>query len=112
KELTFLSDELKNPARPFVVVLGGAKVSDKITVIDALLDKADTILIGGAMAYTFSLALGKKVGKSLCEPDKVDTAKRALEKAKQRNVKFLLPVDNFIVEHLDFAARTASPGRY
>ena len=78
----YLHDELQNPERPFVVILGGAKVSDKISVIDRLLDKADTILIGGAMAYTFALALGKKVGKSLSEPDKVDTAKAALEKAK------------------------------
>jgi phosphoglycerate kinase len=81
KELTYLHDELQNPERPFVVILGGAKVSDKISVIDRLLDKADTILIGGAMAYTFALALGKKVGKSLSEPDKVDTAKAALERA-------------------------------
>jgi phosphoglycerate kinase len=112
KELTFLHDELENPKRPFVVILGGAKVSDKITVIDRLLDRADTILIGGAMAYTFALAQGRKVGRSLCEPDKVDTAKAALEKAKAKGVKFLLPVDTFIVEELDFGARTVSPGRY
>lgn len=112
KELLFLGEELKNPSRPFVVILGGAKVSDKITVIDALLEKANTILIGGAMAYTFSLALGKKVGKSLSEPDKVDIAKAALEKAKAKGVKFLLPLDNFITEKLDFGARTISPGRY
>ena len=83
KELTYLHDELENPERPFVVILGGAKVSDKIMVIDKLLDKADTILIGGGMAYTFKLALGEKIGKSLCEPDKVDTARAALEKAKR-----------------------------
>jgi phosphoglycerate kinase len=112
KELKFLSEELKQPARPFVVVLGGAKVSDKITVIDSLLDKADTILIGGAMAYTFELAQGRSVGKSLSEPDKVETAKAALEKAKQRGVKFLLPVDSYIVEQTDFTARTVSPGKY
>src|SRR5580765_1005478 len=108
RELKFLGDELDKPARPFVVILGGAKVSDKITVIDRLLDRANTILIGGAMAYTFSLALGKKVGKSLSEPDKVDIAKAALEKAKAKGVKFLLPVDNYIVEHLDFDAKTVS----
>jgi phosphoglycerate kinase len=112
KELTYLHDELQNPARPFVVILGGAKVSDKIKVIDRLLDKADTILIGGAMAYTFALALGRKVGKSLVEPDKVDTAKSALEKAKAKGVKFLLPVDNYIVQELDFAAKRVAPGRH
>jgi phosphoglycerate kinase len=112
KELQFLGEELKNPERPFVVILGGAKVSDKITVIDAFLDKADAILIGGAMAYTFALAQGKKVGKSLCEADKVETAKAALAKAKQKGVKFLLPVDTMIVEQLDFAGRKVSPGKF
>jgi phosphoglycerate kinase len=96
RELKFLGDELENPARPFVVILGGAKVSDKIKVIDRLLEKADTILIGGAMTYTFRLALGAKVGKSLVEPDKTDIAKTALEKAKARNVQFLLPTDNTV----------------
>jgi len=112
KELTYLQDELQDPARPFVVILGGAKVSDKISVIDRLLDRANTILIGGAMAYTFALALGKKVGKSLSELDKVDIAKAALEKAKASGVKFLLPADNYIVEHLDFDAKSVSPGKY
>ena len=97
RELKFLGDELDHPVRPFVVILGGAKVSDKIKVIDRLLEKADTILIGGAMAYTFKLAKGFKVGKSLVEPDKTDVAKAALEKAKKRGVKFLLPTDNVIV---------------
>jgi phosphoglycerate kinase len=96
RELKFLGDELEKPARPFVVILGGAKVSDKITVIDRLLDKADALLIGGAMAYTFRLAQGKKTGMSLVEPDKVDVAKSALEKAKSRGVKFLLPVDDIV----------------
>lgn len=112
KELQYLHDELQSPERPFVVILGGAKVSDKIKVIDRLLDKADTILIGGAMAYTFGLALGRKVGKSLVEADKVDIAKAALEKAKAKGVKFLLPVDNYIVQELDFGAKTVGPGRY
>lgn len=94
RELKFLGDELQNPTRPFVVILGGAKVSDKIKVIDRLLEKADTILIGGAMAYTFRLALGFKVGQSLVEPDKTDVAKSALEKAKVRGAQFLLPTDN------------------
>src|SRR5437899_3051658 len=96
RELKFLGDELQNPARPFVVILGGAKVSDKIKVIDRLLEKADAILIGGAMAYTFRLALDRKVGKSLVEPERVDVARAALEKAKARNVQFLFPVDNIV----------------
>ena len=96
RELKFLGEELEEPARPFVVILGGAKVSDKIQVIDRLLDKADALLIGGAMAYTFRLAQGYKTGKSLVEPDKTDIAKSALAKAKQRGVKFLLPVDDVV----------------
>jgi len=110
KELRYLGDELENPKRPFVVILGGAKVSDKIKVIDRLLDRADTILIGGAMAYTFALAQGRKIGKSLSEPDKVDTAKQALEKAKAKGVKFLLPIDTYVVENFDFKTKTVSPG--
>ncbi len=96
RELKFLGDELENPARPFVVILGGAKVSDKIKVIDRLLEKADVILIGGAMAYTFDLATGVKVGKSLVEPDKQDVARSALDKAKARGVKLLLPTDRVV----------------
>ncbi len=104
KELEFLGDKTAHPERPFAVILGGAKVSDKISVIDALLDKCDTMIIGGAMAYTFALALGKTVGKSLSEPDKVETAKAALNKAKARGVQLLLPVDNLVTDHLDFGA--------
>ena len=96
RELKFLGDELDHPARPFVVILGGAKVSDKIQVIDRLLEKADSILIGGAMAYTFRLAQGHKTGKSLVEADKTDIAKAALTKAKERGVKFLLPTDDVV----------------
>jgi len=96
RELKFLGEELENPAKPFVVILGGAKVSDKIQVIDRLLDKANTILIGGAMAYTFRLAQGYKTGKSLVEADKVDVAKAALKKAQEKGVKFLLPVDDVV----------------
>jgi len=96
RELKFLGDELENPAHPFVVILGGAKVSDKIKVIDRLLEKADSILIGGAMAYTFRLAQGHKTGKSLVEPDKGEIAKSALAKAQARKVQFLLPVDDVI----------------
>jgi phosphoglycerate kinase len=96
RELKFLGDELENPTRPFIVILGGAKVSDKIKVIDRLLEKADAILIGGAMAYTFRLAQGYKIGKSLVEPDAINIAKSALEKAKTGKVQFLLPVDDVV----------------
>lgn len=96
RELKFLGDELEHPARPFVVILGGAKVSDKIKVIDRLLEKADSLLIGGAMAYTFRLAQGYQTGKSLVEPDKVDVAKAALAKAQAKGIKFLLPVDDVV----------------
>jgi phosphoglycerate kinase len=96
RELKFLGDELEKPARPFVVILGGAKVSDKIKVIDRLLEKADTILIGGAMAYTFRLAQGFKTGKSLVEPDATSIAKSALEKAAAKKVQFLLPSDDVV----------------
>ncbi len=108
KELEFLGSKTENPERPFTVILGGSKVSDKITVIDSLLDKCDAMLIGGAMAYTFALAQGKKVGKSLVEPDKVDLAKSALEKASKKGVKFLLPIDNAACQNVDFAAGKVS----
>lgn len=101
RELKFLGDELENPARPFVVILGGAKVSDKIKVIDRLLEKADTILIGGAMAYTFKLAHGVKTGKSLIEPDHKDTALAAEAKAKKLGVNFQLPTDTVIATPVD-----------
>lgn len=110
-ELTYLGEKTEHAERPFVVILGGAKVSDKISVINRLLEKADTLLIGGAMAYTFALALGKTVGNSLSEPDAVPTAKAALEKARERGVKFLLPVDNLIVDALDFGAGTVGNSR-
>ena len=106
KELEFLGEKTESPEKPFAVILGGAKVSDKITVIDKLIDKADVIIIGGAMAYTFALANGKKVGDSLSEPDKVDLAKAALEKAEAQGVRFLLPVDTLITNALDFDAKT------
>ena len=93
KELTVLGNAINNPERPFMAILGGAKVSDKIGVIDSLLDKVDTLMIGGGMAYTFFKAQGYNVGNSLCEVDKVDLALEAMEKAKQKGVKLLLPVD-------------------
>ncbi len=93
KELQFLGNAVNNPERPFVAILGGAKVSDKIGVIDSLLEKVDTLMIGGGMAYTFFKAQGYEVGNSICEMDKLDLAKEAMEKAKQKGVKFMLPVD-------------------
>ena len=96
KELKFLGDALNNPERPFVAILGGAKVSDKIGVIDSLLEKVDTLMIGGGMAYTFFKAQGYEVGNSLCEPDKCDLALSLMNKAKEKGVKFLLPVDTKI----------------
>lgn len=112
KELAYLGEKTAKPERPFTVILGGAKVSDKIKVIDALLEKADTIIIGGAMAYTFALAEGRAVGESLSEPDHISTAKAALEKAKAKGVKFLLPADNLGVKDLDFGAGTVGDSRY
>ena len=93
KELNFLGTALENPERPFVAILGGAKVSDKIAVIDNLLEKVDSLIIGGAMANTFIKAMGYNVGNSLCEEDKVDLANELMEKAKSKNVKLILPVD-------------------
>ena len=93
KELKYLVEELANPERPFLVVLGGLKVSSKIAVIKAMIEKADTILIGGAMAYTFFLAEGIKVGRSFVEPDKVTLARQILDLAKGKGVKFLIPLD-------------------
>ena len=97
KELKFLGESISNPKRPFVAILGGAKVSDKINVIEQLLAKADTLLIGGAMAYTFFLAQGKEVGKSLVERDKVELAKALLAKA---GGKIKLPVDNVVSDKM------------
>ncbi len=93
KELEIMGGALENPKRPFVAVLGGAKVSDKIGVINNLLEKADTIIIGGGMAYTFAKAQGGEIGKSLCESDKLDYALEMIEKAKKNGVKLLLPTD-------------------
>lgn len=96
KEINFMSNALKNPERPFIAILGGAKVSDKIGVIDALLEKVDTLIIGGGMAYTFFKAQGYNIGNSMCEADKLDLAIKLMEKAKEKNVKLLLPVDTVI----------------
>src|SRR5246127_964114 len=96
KELAYLGKAVSNPSRPFVAILGGAKVSDKIEVVENLMKIADTMLIGGGMAYTFLKAQGLPIGKSLVENDKIDLAKKILADAKQKNFKFLLPVDHVI----------------
>lgn len=96
KELEFLGGALEKPKHPFVAILGGAKVSDKIGVIENLLDKVDTLIIGGGMAYTFYKAQGHHIGTSICEEDKLDLAKSILEKAQEKGVKLLLPVDNHV----------------
>ena len=98
KELKYLGQALASPVRPFVVVLGGAKVSDKIAVIENLLKSADSILIGGAMAYTFLKSQGTETGRSLVEDDKLDLARDLVARAKERNVAFLLPSDNLVVD--------------
>ncbi len=106
KELTYLHDELENPERPFVVILGGAKVNDKIEVINRLLEKADTIIIGGGMAYTFrKLTQGITLGKSLYKPEWEPIAQAAIEKAKARGVKLLIPVDAMVTDAFDFDAK-------
>ncbi len=96
KEIKIMGDALAEPKRPFVAILGGAKVSDKIGVINNLLDKVDTLIIGGAMAYTFFRALGNSIGISLCEEDKLDVAREIMAKAEEKKVALLLPVDNII----------------
>lgn len=102
KEISIMGKALANPARPFVAILGGAKVSDKIGVINNLIEKCDTIIIGGGMAYTFQKAQGKSIGTSLCEEDKLQLALDLLKKAEDKGVKLLLPVDTVCADH--FAA--------
>ncbi len=106
KELTYLGEKTKQPDRPFTVILGGAKVSDKIKVIDALLGKANSMLIGGAMAYTFLKAQGIEIGSSLVEPECLDIAKAALQKAQQCGVRLLLPIDHVVADKIDLATLT------
>ena len=98
KELNFLGNALENPKRPFMAILGGKKVSEKIGVIDSLLEKVDTLIIGGGMAYTFFKSMGYSVGNSICELDKLDLARGAMAKAKEKDVKLMLPVDNIIAD--------------
>ena len=101
KEIGIMGEALSNPKRPFVAILGGAKVSDKLGVINNLLEKVDTLIIGGGMAYTFFKSFGYEIGTSICEDDKVDLAKELLEKAEAKGVKFLLPIDNVIGKEYD-----------
>jgi phosphoglycerate kinase len=101
KELRYLGEALGNPARPFVAVLGGAKVSDKIEVIDNLIQRVDRLLIGGAMAYTFFKALGKPVGRSLVEDDKLEAARDIMSRAHQRGLQLLLPADHVVAEKVE-----------
>ena len=102
KEIDYLGNAVNNPVRPFVAILGGAKVSDKINVINNLLEKVDTLIIGGGMAYTFFKALGYNIGKSLLEEDKMEYALEMIKKAEEKGVKFLLPIDTVVAK--DFGA--------
>ncbi len=106
KEIEFMGGALNNPKRPFVAILGGAKVSDKIGVISNLLEKVDTLIIGGGMAYTFVRAMGHSVGNSLCEEDKLDLARDMLKKAEDKGIRFLLPLDNKVGDKFDESCET------
>jgi phosphoglycerate kinase len=110
KELEYLGKAVQNPAKPFIAILGGAKVSDKIGVIQNLLDKVDALIIGGGMAYTFLKAQGQEVGKSLVEEDKIDLAKEMLAKAKSRGIHFLLPVDHVVADKFEATAKARNIG--
>ena len=117
KELSIMGGALENPERPFVAILGGAKVADKIGVITNLLNKCDTLLIGGGMAYTFFKAMGYEIGDSLLDAESIDLAKQLMEKAKQKGVKLLLPVDTVVAkafaadaEHMTVAANAIPAG--
>ena len=113
KELEYLGKVLKKPERPFIAILGGAKVSDKIGVIRNLLDKVNVLIIGGGMAYTFLKAQGEPVGKSLVEEDKLDLARQLLQEAKNHKMKFLLPVDHVVADKIDIGAlaKTVASGQ-
>ena len=108
KELKFLGEAVNSPVRPFVAILGGAKVSDKIAVINNLLEKVDTLIIGGGMAYTFLKAQGYEIGTSLVEADRIEYAKEMIEKAKTKGVKFLLPVDHRVASEFKDVAATVT----
>jgi phosphoglycerate kinase len=106
KELEYLGKAVQHPEQPFIAILGGAKVSDKIGVIQNLMNKVDALIIGGGMAYTFLKAQGEQVGKSLVEEDKIDLARQLLQEAKTRKLKFLLPVDHVVAEKIDINSIT------
>ena len=110
KEIEYLGNAVENPVRPFAAILGGAKVSDKLAVVKNLLGKVDTLVIGGGMAYTFLKAQGHKIGNSLCEDDQLDYAKEMIALAKERGVKFLLPVDSVAADKFDPEANTQVVG--
>ena len=111
KEIDFLGNAVNNPKRPFVAILGGSKVSSKISVINNLLDKVDTLIIGGGMAYTFMKAMGEEVGKSLLEADYLDYAKEMMEKAEKKGVKLLIPVDTVVAKEFSNDAEFKTVGR-
>src|SRR5207248_10815336 len=110
KELDYLGQALQDPRRPFIAILGGAKVSDKIGVIRNLIGKVNSLLIGGGMAYTFLKAMGQQVGKSLVEEDKLDLARQTMQEAKSKGVRFLLPVDHIVAEKISATARIKKVG--
>ncbi len=111
KEIEFLGNAVNNPVRPFVAILGGSKVSSKISVINNLLDKVDTLIIGGGMAYTFMKALGEEVGDSLLEADYIDYAKEMMDKAEKKGVKLLIPVDTVVAKEFSNDAERKTVGR-
>jgi phosphoglycerate kinase len=111
KELEYLGKALQHPAKPFVAILGGAKVSDKIGVIQNLMTKVDALIIGGGMAYTFLKAQGQEIGKSLFEPDKLELAKHLIDEAKSKNVRLLLPVDHVVADKFDANAKPVKIGQ-
>src|SRR5713226_8294675 len=112
KELEYLGKVLQHPAKPFIAILGGAKVSDKIGVIQNLMNKVDALIVGGGMAYTFLKAHGEPVGQSLVEEDKIDLARQLLQEAKTRKLKFLLPTDHIVADKIDpnAAVQTVNQG--
>jgi phosphoglycerate kinase len=111
KEIKYLGGAMANPERPFVAILGGAKVADKLAVVRNLLSKVDVLIVGGGMAYTFLKAQGHAIGKSLCEEDQLDYARAALAEAERRGVRFLLPVDNIVADKFAADAATQTVGK-
>ena len=111
KEIEYLGNAVENPVRPFVAILGGAKVSDKLAVVKNLLNKVDTLIIGGGMAYTFLKAMGHQIGNSLCEDDQLEYAKEMLASAKEKGVNFLLPIDTVVADKFDAEANTQIVGQ-